>query len=395
MSKTILFVDDEVKILRALRRLFVDSGYIIHFAGNGKEAKAVLEQNAVDVIISDIKMSDMHGFDLLRYAKENYPSVTRVALSGYTDCNDVYSALDDNIAKMYIFKPWDNDELMDILKRLFELELVLEDKKLLKLFNNLDKLPSVPELYKKICKLIESDEDMKVISDTLEEDPAIASKILRVANSAYFGAKTGSIAQAIKYIGLANVKNIVLSNGVFDEMTTDPGMRMKIWNHVSLTNKLMNVIYEKCLDKKVPNMFASAGLLHDIGRIVISHFFEDQYVGLLEMFEEGIGDSLHQLEEEIIGVDHQLIGGYLLNWWDIPLPIVESAVYHHNPFDKNIINKEIVAVVHIANHFAWKTMGEATYATSLNRRVFEMLELKEDVLSVAEAFVNEHKREYA
>ena len=61
------------------------------------------------------------------------------------------------------------------------------------------------------------------------------------------------------YIGLTNVKNIVLSNAIFTDFTGNQETKDKLWAHVNISNKLMNVIYQKCLYKKVPNMYASAG----------------------------------------------------------------------------------------------------------------------------------------
>ena len=215
MAKRILFVDDEKQILRALRRLFVQSDYEVSFANSAKEALEILEKNEVELLITDIRMPEMDGFELLREVKANYPLTLRVALSGYTDNNKVFNALEDNLAKIYLFKPWDNRELLNIIDQLFELESLLKNKNLLNLINNVDKLPTVPNLYTELSNLVEKDANVDQISKKIEEDQSIASRVLRVANSAFYGAKTGSISQAIMYIVLINVKNIVLSNAIF------------------------------------------------------------------------------------------------------------------------------------------------------------------------------------
>lgn len=61
----------------------------------------------------------------------------------------------------------------------------------------------------------------------------------------------------------------------------------------------------------------------------------------------------------MLGVTHQELGGYLLNWWELPLPIVEAALYHHNPLEEGIINRELLSIIHIANQFAWKHVDPA------------------------------------
>ncbi|MGB3368358.1 MAG: response regulator [Acidaminobacteraceae bacterium] len=380
MVKRILFVDDEKQILRALKRLFVHSDYEVNFANSAKEALDILKEQEVELLITDIRMPEMDGFELLKEVKSLYPLTLRVALSGYTDNNKIYNALEDNLAKIYLFKPWDNKELIGIIDRLFELESILKNKNLLNLINNVDELPTVPNLYTELCNLVENDANVDLISKKLEEDQSISSRILRVANSAFYGAKTGSISQAIMYIGLTNVKNIVLSNAIFTNFVGNKEVKDKLWSHVNISNKLMNVIYQKCLYKKVPNMYASAGLLHDVGRVIILQFFKEEYDEIIRRSEEENVET-YIIEEEILGVDHQKIGGYLLNWWEIPIPIVEAAMYHHDPLNEHIINKELVQVVHIANYYSWKLVDSKTNSTSLNLRVLEELNIDSDLLS--------------
>ncbi|WP_430883738.1 HDOD domain-containing protein [Fusibacter sp. JL216-2] len=388
--KRILFVDDEKQILRALKRLFVSSDYEVHFAESGEKALQLIESNDFDLLVTDIRMPEMDGLELLRQVKSESPLTLRVALSGYTDNKKIYSALEDNLAKLYLFKPWDNKELTSLIDRLFELEDILKDKKLLNLINNLDELPTVPDLYAELCRMVEENADIEAIAKKLEEDQSIASKLLRVANSAFYGAKTGSISQAIMYIGLINVKNIVLSNGIFTSLGIDRDLQRMLWEHVNLTNRLMNAIYQKCLFKKVPNMFASAGLLRDIGRVIIYQYFMEEFKEALNIMKENPNKSIVEIENETIGVDHQKIGGYLLNWWEIPVPIIEAALFHHDPLNDAVMNKELVCVVHIANYYSWKMLDDQSSSQALKVDVLDYLRIEEDNLNrVIDEFTKE------
>ncbi len=390
--KKILFVDDEKQILRALKRLFMNSKYEVMFSDNASDAMELLKNEHFDLLITDIRMPEIDGIELLKQAKMSSPLTLRVALSGYTDNKKIYSALEENLVKHYIFKPWDNKELQLIIDKLFELEDVLSDKHLLNLINNLDELPTVPDLYSQLCRMVEESADIEAIAKKLEEDPSIASKLLRVANSAFYGAKTGSISQAIMYIGLINVKNIVLTNGIFTSMGIDRDLQRALWNHVSLTNKLMNAIYQKCLFKKIPNTFASAGLLHDIGRVIVYKYFMEDFKIVLTELEEKPDLNITDIEADIMGVDHQRIGGYLLNWWDIPVPIVEAAVYHHDPMNEAVMNRELVSVIHIANYYAWKLLDDKTSRQGFDERVYDFLGIQEEnILKIIEEFKLELK----
>lgn len=376
--KKILFVDDEKQILRALKRLFINSKYDVYFSDNAENALELLDNDKFDLLVTDIRMPEVDGIELLKRVKKKSPLTLRVALSGYTDNKKIYSALEDNLVKHYIFKPWDNKELLNTIDRLFELEDTLKDKHLLNLINNLDELPTVPDLYAQLCRMVEENADIEAIAKKLEEDPSIASKLLRVANSAFYGAKTGSIAQSIMYIGLINVKNIVLTNGIFTSIGIDRVLQRALWNHVSLTNKLMNAIYQKCLFKKIPNTFASAGLLHDIGRVIVYRYFMEDFKIVLTELDEDPDRNISDIESDIMGVDHQRIGGYLLNWWEIPVPIVEAAVYHHDPLNEAVMNRELVCVVHIANYYAWKLLEDKTSCQVFESGVYDYLGIQEE-----------------
>jgi HD-like signal output (HDOD) protein len=380
MTKSILFVDDEKQILRALKRLFIRSDYETYYAESGEMALQILEDHAIDLLITDIRMPIMDGYELLRKVKEMYPLTLRVALSGYTDNIKIYKALEDNIVKLYLFKPWNNDELKTVIDKIFEQESILKDKNLLRLINNINDLPTVPNLYQEIAVLIESGADIDEISTKIEKDPAISSRILRVANSAFYGTKTGSIKQAIIYIGLTSVKNIVLTNSVFKELKTGKEEKEMLWKHASLTNAYANIIYSEFINKKMPSTFASAGLLHDIGKVVIYEHFSDEKNAARAKVKDSDDMDTWEAEKEVLGVSHQEIGGYLLNWWELPFPIVEATLFHHNPTGENIINKELVSVIHLANYYSWKKLGHECLKNKLVEDVFEYLEIDKNEL---------------
>lgn len=380
MPKVILFVDDEVQILKSLKRLFRATEHEVYFADSGQMALDILTEHHVDLIVTDIRMPQMDGFELLKRVKEDYPLTLRVALSGFTDNKKIYTALENNLAKLYMFKPWDNNELLVTIDKIFELEDVLMNQDLLDMINNLDELPSIPFLYRELSRLVEEDASIEDISKMIEQDQSIASKILKVANSAFYGAKTGSIIQSIMYIGLINVKNIVLTNSVFDNFGSKSKYHEVLWNHVNLTNKIVSILYHRCLNKRLPNVYASAGLLHDIGRIILLRFFSDRYKEVIKRMDTGDGSeiTMSALETELIGFDHQQVGGYLLSWWEIPVPIVEAALYHHDPLNEAIINKELVQVVHLANYYSWQALEEEHFKENLMLGVFKELNLNRE-----------------
>ncbi|MCK8061391.1 MULTISPECIES: HDOD domain-containing protein [unclassified Fusibacter] len=379
MKKNILFVDDENQILRALKRLFHNSEYETFFMESGLDALKLLDQQSIDLLITDLRMPQMSGVELLKEVKKKHPGVLRVALSGYTDSKKIFSAIEENLAKMYLFKPWDNDEIFNIVRNLFALEEKLSDRTLLNAINSLDELPTVPKLFTDISKMIQDELGIEVIAAKIEEDPAIASRILRVANSAFYGAKTGSIMQAIMFIGLLNVKNIVLSNAVFSSTAGIYSME-KLSKHAGLTNRLVNQLYEIIYDKKMPMINSSVGLLHSIGIVMMLTKFENQYIEVIEHANKS-DDDICQIESKILGHTHEQLGGYLLNWWELPYPLVEAAMHYRNPLFEEVVHKDITSLVHVASHTAWSMMSEKQFQVELRPEVLTYLGINDSVIS--------------
>ena len=125
MTKRILFVDDEPNILKSLYRLFIETDYNLMTADNGEEALKKMEEASFDLVVSDMRMPNMDGFQFLSKVKELYPLTFRIILSGYTDEKMILKALQQNVAKLYVFKPWDNKSLVSLIDRIFETQEIL------------------------------------------------------------------------------------------------------------------------------------------------------------------------------------------------------------------------------------------------------------------------------
>src|SRR5450830_1460259 len=116
----ILLVDDEASILSSLKRVLRPKGYTLITAESGAEGLRLLEENAVDLIISDMRMPEMTGAQFLGKAKERYPEVTRILLTGYSEITSTVSAINDGGIYHYLQKPWDEQDLLLTIQRALE-----------------------------------------------------------------------------------------------------------------------------------------------------------------------------------------------------------------------------------------------------------------------------------
>ncbi len=125
---TLLCVDDEANILSSLKRLFRPTGYRLLTANSGEEALALMEKEAVDLIISDMRMPGMNGAQVLAAARERWPDTVRILLTGFADMNSTIEAINNGQLHRYIAKPWDDNEVLLVVREGLEKKALLREK---------------------------------------------------------------------------------------------------------------------------------------------------------------------------------------------------------------------------------------------------------------------------
>ena len=382
--KTILFIDDENNILRALNRVFRNLEFTCYYANGIKEALEILMKlDQLDMLITDIKMPYFDGIRVLKLFKEASPETIRVGITGYASASSITEAVSKNLAKQYYYKPWNNDELIEGIRKMFALEDRLKDTKLFDVIQQFEGIKTIPKLYNALNLYIQRDKSIEEITGIIEQDPAIASNVLRIANSAFYAAKTGNIQQAIMYIGLNNLKQIVLS---YEISQMKAGLFNKcefIWTHSNRSNLIFQDLYVKYYKVKVPSIVSAAGIVHDIGKIIMLQIFGLDYYNkiLMSPLEE---HELLSLERELYEIDHSVLGGYFLNWWAFPLDLVEITLYHHTPSAPEVSNKALVALMCMASQI------EENSSIILSEPFLNAM----DILKVGEPFYLEIQEKY-
>jgi YesN/AraC family two-component response regulator len=125
----VLFVDDEEKILNALRRTLREEPYECFFANGGREALDILNEHPVQVMVTDMYMPGMSGEDLLNHLKSHFPQIIRLILSGKDDSSSLLKAINTGQIYRFIVKPWDERELKIVVRQALEYALIQEEKR--------------------------------------------------------------------------------------------------------------------------------------------------------------------------------------------------------------------------------------------------------------------------
>lgn len=362
--KNIIFVDDEIQILKTLGRIFIDSGYQVFLVESAEAALKILREHPADMVVTDMRMPGMDGIELLKIIRQKYPNTVRIILSGYTDGSEIVHTLKCNLARAYIFKPWDNDELVRVIKQNLEDNDPKLPKEIISYINNLEQLPAINKRYQSILEAIRLDKDVAAISAEIEKDQIVTAKVLQVVNSAYYGIKTGSVKKALSFLGIKDLQDLALSMEIINCISAKNTLckvTERIWNHAYITNKLQHLIQHSFLKAKSNHFDTTAGLLHKLGIIFMIKYYAKEYLELHEKAITGSGLYLYQMEREKYGFDHSDLSEYLLKWWNAPAQIVEAAAHYTSPNEEGIENKDLVHIIHIAQHYACELTNDAQY----------------------------------
>jgi len=216
--KRVLFVDDEQRVLDGLKRMLypLRNEWRMSFASSGREALELLDQAEYDVLVTDLRMPEMSGMELLANVVKLHPQVVRMVLSGTADQEVVLRSA--TLAHQYLVKPCDAATLRATVARAFSLRVILDDAALKKLISSMGNLPSVPSVYLRLMEVLRSlDVSPKEIAQVIGEDISMTTKVLQMVNSALFGIQRQITdpTQAVIYLGPELVRQLVLVASAF------------------------------------------------------------------------------------------------------------------------------------------------------------------------------------
>ncbi|MFW5792403.1 MAG: HDOD domain-containing protein, partial [Desulfohalobiaceae bacterium] len=328
---------DEPKLLQGLHRLLRGKRHEwdVDFVSSGREALECLARHPADVIVSDMRMPEMDGVELLTRVKDLYPNTIRIALSGYSEQEMTIRSVGP--AHQFLAKPCDPDTLIGSITRATALRNLLESPSLTALVANIESLPSLPGLYHEVMAEIGSpDGSLKRVGEIISSDVGMSAKVLQLVNSAFFGLPqhVSSPAQAVNLLGFETIKALVLTIHVFTRYENKISSFFpleKLMEHSLHTAGMATII---CRDKELSKARTDnaylAGLLHDAGKLILAVHLPGQYQEVME----ASADSplpLHVMEKQMLGASHAEVGAYLVGLWGLPDDIVEAIAYHHAP----------------------------------------------------------------
>ena len=218
----------------------------------------------------------------------------------------------------------------------------------------LTKVADVPTLPARVLRVMQMIEDplcaAQDLSRVIQADPAMAAKVLKLANSAYYGFRQqiANIPQAVTLLGFATLKNALLSAAVFDMFRVGgtgfdlPGL----WKHSVATATAAKLLAKRVRFPNAEKAF-TAGLLHDIGKVMIARYLPASVSAIVEAVERN-HLTIHDAERRIVGLPHPDFGAWVLTRWGLPTPLVEAVEFHHRPTEAQYCF-DLAGIVYLAN----------------------------------------------
>lgn len=214
------------------------------------------------------------------------------------------------------------------------------------------KLISLPEIFIRVNQVMENpNHNAKQLGEVISHDPSLTARILRIVNSAYYGlaVKIELVSRAVSVIGEDDLRNLVLATSAVDTFKRIPNQLVDIdlfWRHSVHTGIVARILSKHCNILHGERLFV-AGLLHDIGKLII-YFKEPDLAQKVLLLAGDTDGRIHTAEKEILGFTHADVGSALMDNWEMADTLKEVIKYHHQPLKAQKYPTE-TAIVHIAN----------------------------------------------
>jgi len=256
---------------------------------------------------------------------------------------------------------------------------------------------SVPCIYQRLREIVDDvSASNRDVGRLISEDTGLTARLLRIANSSFYGApsKVDTITRAVTVIGTRQVSDIVLATTVLDMFEGIPGEQENMgsfWQHSIRCAVMARILATYRREPNIERFFV-AGLLHDIGRLVMLMQLGSDYWDIIKLAKEN-NYLLDVAERKVLGFDHCEVGGLLLKKWELPQHMVDAARFHRHPI-KNGYTCIDAAVMHVADVVSNTLLvaeGKETVIPELDEKAWAMMALPVSILSPA---VTQMKRQY-
>jgi len=349
----LLFVDDEPHVIEGLRRMMrrVRDQWEVHTALSGEEALKIMAVTPADVVVSDMRMPHMNGVELLNRIAKQYPEAVRLILSGHTDREVIMqSAI---VAHQFLAKPCDAETLVNTLHRAKRVRELLSSPSIRDVVGRTMQLPCLSSTYDELMAVLGTEgSTVRDVADVVSKDLVLTARVMQLVNSSFFvkPRPMDSIVDAVSYLGLDVVRGLAAAVKAFDGFENVLGERplKELFLHCLEVGSLCRriAIHEGMTIRDQEDALL-AGMLHDIGKIVLAQAYPSEYESILRDKQDWWPSQ--EAENNQLGLSHSEVGAYLLGLWGFQNHIVEAVAFHERPRLSPVLVFSLTTILHVAN----------------------------------------------
>ena len=331
----VLFVDDDAIVHQSLRRVVTSRRLPIELllTTSASQAEQVLSSTACDVIVTDARLPDMVGKDLLVNVRDRWPMTMRILMTSEAEDGVVSSLL--VAAHQLLNKPVSPTELLEAVQSASRLRFLLMNERLRAVVHRMEHLPVVPKVYTDLTRALRDENTSnQTLARIVSQDMSLTTGILKLINTPYFGLsrRVSDMLQAVTILGVNLIRGLVLADRVFKTLDPDmyPGFDTeKLWTHCLDVARCCRAARraEGAGGRAIEDAFL-CGLLHDVGKIVLAEGCPGEYTRIL-LLAQTRNVPLADVEADELCVTHAEVGAYLLGLWGFSEPIVIAIAQHH------------------------------------------------------------------
>lgn len=357
MKETILFVDDEPNILQALQRLLRPRRHEweMTFVSSALEAIQLMKRQCYDVVVTDMRMPEMDGAELLEEVKKLCPCSVRIILSGQAEIETIVKSV--RCAHQYLSKPCNPELLESTINRASQLRKNMANDDLRNFVSQIQALPSRPSIYLDVRKELENAApSIEKIANLVSHDIGMSIKVLQLTNSSFFGHKREviSASEAVSILGVEIMRKLFIDSNIFrnNESESIGALKLKSLHErgVAVGNFTLRIATLEGLDSGKADLCSTAALICRVGCLILSSFALENYAEVLQINEEC--QASVNLERKLFGTSHSEIGAYLLGLWGLPDEMVYAASKHHECGDMEHGKFSVLTALQLAEHLA-------------------------------------------
>ncbi|MEM9691665.1 MAG: HDOD domain-containing protein [Myxococcota bacterium] len=326
----VMLVDDDKTLLRAMTRYIRGAAprWQVRAFSSAREALAELKPGAQDIVVSDMSMPEMPGHEFLRRAQECVPDVVRIALTAEGDIDSGIAMVGP--AHQYLSKPVDPAGLVETLTRAAELRTLFREPRILSIVGETNELPILSSQHARLMRALSSG-DIHRVCQLVEWDPSLTGRVMQLTSTAFFGrgVPPKTVQAAVMRLGLKTLRALVMQQAIIH--VCQDAVRVVdidlLHSHAVLTAHLAG---KSCIAGVDPEEAVTAGLLHNVGQIVLAARAARAYHEIVKE-SRGEGTFLPELERRRFGVTGAEVGAYLLGIWGLAEPLVQAVRAQHDP----------------------------------------------------------------